>query len=305
MTGRFGAFVITYRRPDALRRTLEALLGQTRPPDRVLVIDNGGGGARAVAAALGNGALETVVAGENLGPAGAAKMGFAHLAADGCEWIAWVDDDDPPQEHRAFERLLAVAESEGPDLAGAGAFGARWDWRRGRPVRLADDELAGTVEVDLLGGSAHPVFRAAAVEAAGLPDARLFFGLEEWSFSLRLRRAGFRLAVDGELMRRYRERAGRLGRRAVHAVLPPDPPSALWRRYYTTRNYIHLMRRTFERPDLAWRQVARTLVRCATAWGRGPKYGMRFTGLELRAVLDGLRGRLGRRVEPGAPGDAV
>lgn len=303
MTGRFGAFVITYRRPDALCRTLEALLGQTRPPDRVLVIDNGGGGARAVAAALGNGCLETVVPGENLGPAGAAEMGLASLAGEGCEWIAWVDDDDPPQERRAFERLLAVADAGGPDLAGAGAFGARWDWRRGRPVRLADAELAGTVEVDLLGGSAHPVFRAAAVEAAGLPDARLFFGLEEWSFSLRLRRAGFRLAVDGELMRRYRERAGRLGRRAVHPVLPPDPPSALWRRYYTTRNYIHLMRRTFDRPDLARRQVARALGRSATAWGRGPGYGLRFTGLELRAVVDGLRDRLGRLVEPGDPGD--
>ncbi|HEX6200749.1 MAG TPA: hypothetical protein VF150_10825, partial [Thermoanaerobaculia bacterium] len=239
---------------------------------------------------------------ENLGPAGAAAVGFERLAAAGCDWIAWIDDDDPPGVPDVFERLLAVAEAEGDDLAAVGAFGSRFDWRRGRAVRLADRELRGVVEVDLLGGSAHPLFRTAAVEAVGLPDAALFFGLEEWSFALRLRRAGFRLAVDGEVMLGYRERAGRLGRRAVHPLLPPDPPHALWRRYYTTRNYIVLMRRTFGRPDLARRQVGRALARSASAWGRGLRYGLRFTRLELRAVADGWAGRLGRRVEPPAAG---
>jgi hypothetical protein len=58
------------------------------------------------------------------------------------------------------------------------------------------------------------------------------------------------------------------------------------------------MRRTFARPDLARREAARALARSLTAWGRGPGYGLRFGALQLRGVVDGYRGRLGRTVPP-------
>jgi hypothetical protein len=76
------------------------------------------------------------------------------------------------------------------------------------------------------------------------------------------------------------------------------PRTSLWRRYYTTRNYIFLMRRTFDRPDLARREVVRALGRCATSISGGPAYAVHFTRHQLRGVRDGLAERMGATIAP-------
>jgi glycosyltransferase involved in cell wall biosynthesis len=298
---RFASFVTTFNRPERLRRTLEITLAQTPPPDRLLVIDNGDPGvAERVVADFPDPRVAYHAMGENTGPAGAAAYGLERLAAEGFDWIGWGDDDTPPKTADAFERLLRLAAGGPADLGGVGAVGARFDWRRGELVRLADAELAGVIEVDAIGGGLQLILRREAVRTVGLPDRRLFFGFEDPEYCLRLRRAGYRLWVDGELMRSYRELAGRMDLELRRSVRPANPPDRLWRRYYVTRNYIHMMRRTFGRPDLARREAAKALGRTVTAWGRGPRYGWEFGKLQLRGVVDGYRGRLGRTVTPQA-----
>jgi len=298
---RFASFVTTFNRPERLRRTLEITLAQTRPPDLLLVIDNGDPGvAEPVVAEFPGPRIAFHAMGENAGPAGAAAYGLERLAAEGFDWIGWGDDDTPPKTADAFERLLRLAAGGPDDLGGVGAVGARFDWRRGELVRLADADLAGVIEVDAIGGGLQLILRREAVRAVGLPDRRLFFGFEDPEYCLRLRRAGYRLWVDGELMRTYRESAGRMGLELRRAVTPAHSADRLWRRYYVTRNYIHVMRTEFGRPDLARREAARSVLRALTAWRRGPGYGLRFGRLQLRGVVDGYRGRLGRTVAPQA-----
>lgn len=298
---RFASFVITFDRPDRLRRTLELTLAQSRPPDRLLVIDNGDPEvSRAVVADFRSPDVVYHPMGENAGPGGAAAYGLERLAGEGYDWIGWGDDDTPPKTADTFERLLRLAAGGPADLGGVGAVGARFDWRRGELMRVADDELSGVVEVDAIGAGLQLILRREAIGDAGLPDRRLFFGFLDPEYCLRLRRAGYRLWVDGELMRTYREAAGHLGRGRRRALRPDVAADRLWRRYYVTRNYIHSMRRTFGRPDLARREAVRAIARALAAWGRGPAYGIRFGGLQLRGVIDGYRGRLGRTVAPQA-----
>ena len=38
---RLGAFVLTYNRPEALAASIAAIMGQTRPPDLLCIVDNG------------------------------------------------------------------------------------------------------------------------------------------------------------------------------------------------------------------------------------------------------------------------
>jgi len=298
---RLGAFVITYRRPAALTRTVETLLAQSVSPGTVLIMDNGASegshdeSSQALAGFGGRVQVRSMRA--NLGPAGAAAEAIAELMATGFSRIVWVDDDDPPRTPNALERLLAVLDSD-QWIAMAGAFGSRWDWRRGRVCRIPDRELEGIVDVDVIGGSAHPILRASAAREIGLPRPELFFGVEEWEYALRLGRSGYRLAVDGDLMHEYRVRAGRLQRNTTRSLLPPYPLNDLWRRYYTTRNLIHSLRRTFGRSDLARRIAVRALVRSLSAWGRGPRYGARYSHLQLLGILDGYRDRLGRTLLP-------
>lgn len=294
------AFVMTFDRPEILDSTLRALLAQRQPPDRVLVFDNGTSVAtREVTERWSSSGVVYRGMRGNRGPAGAACAGVRDALEADADWIWWIDDDDPPMHEEVLDRLLGVLSAH-PEAAGAGAFGARWSWRTGWVVRVPDEELSGPVDVDVFGGSAHFLIRSDAARRIELPNERLFFGLEDWEYCLRLRRAGWRLLADGALTREYRAKHQRLHHRVRSGLLPRDPPDRLWRRYYTERNYIYLMRETFNRPDLARRRAISRVASCFAAWGRGPRFGARFSGFIVKAVIDGYLGRLGQGVAPRA-----
>ena len=70
--------------------------------------------------------------------------------------------------------------------------------------------------------------------------------------------------------------------------MPQDPYHAVWRRYYVSRNYIYRMRETFDRRDLARREAMKAVGRSITSWARGPRYGARYSRLQLRGVVDAV-----------------
>lgn len=299
MSPRWGGFVVTYRRPEALRRSLDRLLGQTRPPEHLWVMDNDPDrSARDVVRDL-SGRVAYRSLPDNPGPAGAAAAALeALLDLDrDVSWFYWGDDDDPPEAQDTIERLLGLASPNRKAPVGAvAAAGVRWDWWSGRPVRLADDELDGAVELDAVGGGMQLLVHRDAVEAVGLPNARLFFGLEDYEYCLRIRRAGYAILADGARIRARRARRDRLDHTPQRRATPRGGLHTVPRDYYATRNYVYSMGHTFRRPDLVGRKIARTLARMLLSWLRGPAYGRRFTRSQARALIDGLRGRLGRTV---------
>ena len=197
-----------------------------------------------------------------------------------------------------FARLLTLAASAPEDAGAVGAVGAMWDWTKGEARRLPDQALTGVVSVDAIAGNSQLIVRQKTVAAVGLPDSRLFFGFEEFEYCLRIRRAGYRLLVDGDMMKECRARCGRLGWTRPRHVLPHHSYETIWRRDYSTRNYIFAMKSTFRRPDLARREVFKAIVRACMSWGHGPRYGSAFTRLQLRGIVDGYFGRTGRTVSP-------
>ncbi|RPI54052.1 MAG: glycosyltransferase [Acidobacteria bacterium] len=295
-----GAFIMTFNRPLVLRRTLELLQAQSRRPDHVLVIDNGSSSAtQDVVSAFPASWISYCGMTENVGPAGAAAFALERLTTEarGYEWIYWGDDDDPPQSPDTIQRLMSIAETSSEDTAGVAAVGALWDWQRGEARRLPDHALTGLIDVDVVGGNQQLILRSDVIRTVGLPDRRLFFGLEEIEYCLRIRRAGYRILVDGDMMRECRARSGRLDWRPPRSKRPAQPQHTLWRRYYSTRNYIFSMR-MFERPDLARHEALKSLARAVLSWGRGPRFGAVFTVLQLRAIVDGYRGCMGQTVVP-------
>src|SRR5262249_13325729 len=90
-----GAFVVTWNRPEPLRRSLETLLRQTWPPDAIFVLDNGeGDDALRVTQDVGGGRIPYRRTGDNLGPAGGIALGMRWLVELGFEWILVNDDDN-------------------------------------------------------------------------------------------------------------------------------------------------------------------------------------------------------------------
>ena len=74
------AVVATYRRPAVAREAIEALRGQTRPPDGIVLVENSS--ERDFTGVYDAGEVEVVHTGWNAGAAG----GFGRLLETGFEW---------------------------------------------------------------------------------------------------------------------------------------------------------------------------------------------------------------------------
>ena len=296
---RLWAVLVTYRRPEDLRQHLEVIADQTRPPDHLVLVDNAPSttSEELLDRYRGRGLRATYLPStENLGAAG----GIVARARDE-DWVVLLDDDNPPRREDLLERLLTVALTArrgDPTVAGTGLTGARFDWRRARLVRFGDEELAGTLSVDYVGGGQFATLQVGALRQVGTFRAELFWGLDDLEFGLRARRAGYRLVVSSELLRWARAHHGRLGRprpsASAQARLVP------WRRYYTLRNLVFVLRWHGRHLTAARVALVRGLGKAAAISLRHPGRAGIELGIAWWAVRDGWTGRLGRRMEPGA-----
>jgi GT2 family glycosyltransferase len=295
---KFGAFIVTYNRPMILKESLKLLLAQTHPPEVILVVDNGDPEEnKLVVKAFPAEKVIHEIVGSNLGSAGGFAFGVKWFYERGYDWIYCGDDDNPPVTADTFERLLKLG-CISDDIGAVGSVGAQWDWKKGETQRLPDERLDGIVAVDFIGQNNSFTLRKEAVASVGLPNADLFFGYPDLEYCLRIRRAGYRLLVDGKLMYEHRARDGRLNLVKKQTLLPSRSYNSIWRNYYTTRSYIFMMTQIFKRSDLARREALKAAGRILMSWTRGLKYGAAFTGYELRGVVDGYLGRLGQTVTP-------
>jgi GT2 family glycosyltransferase len=296
----FGVLV-TYRRPTDLRASLAAIAGQDRTPDGLIVVDNSPGPANEHAVVSSMSVAHYVPAAENLGPAGAIAEGMRRIleTAAARDWIVVFDDDDPPKDSRMLSTLASFAQERSerdPATGGVGLSGVRFDRRKGRVVRVPDDELHGAVSVDCFGGNQFPLYSVRAVQNVGPPRRDLFFGLEELEFGLRLRDAGYSLYGHGAMWYEGRAAQGRLGARVAPTISVAEPT---WRRYYSLRNLILILRSIGR---------TRTAVRVTFVAGMAkpianlpvhPRQALRNLLLNWRACRDAWTGRTGRTIEPG------
>jgi rhamnopyranosyl-N-acetylglucosaminyl-diphospho-decaprenol beta-1,3/1,4-galactofuranosyltransferase len=106
-TERVCAVVVTYNRLDLLRECLTALEGQTRPVDRILVVDNLSSDGTPEAVEREHPVADLLRLPENLGGAGGFHAGVRDAYEAGYDWI-WLMDDDTIATPTALEELLAA-----------------------------------------------------------------------------------------------------------------------------------------------------------------------------------------------------
>jgi GT2 family glycosyltransferase len=92
--GRVCAAVLTYNRKELLEHCLAALLAQSDPPERILVLDNAStDGTAELVARFGDPRIEHVRLERNIGAAGGFARMFRHVYDAGWEWGWFLDDD--------------------------------------------------------------------------------------------------------------------------------------------------------------------------------------------------------------------
>jgi GT2 family glycosyltransferase len=223
---------------------------------------------------------------ENLGPAGGLAWGIDAARESGFDAF-WLMDDDSRAERDTLSTLLGIAEGRGRIAGIVGCSGGVI--RFGLIRHLDDPRLRGEhrgidapfpVDFVLLDGAL--VFRRV-VDIVGVPKASYFSMMEDVEYPLRARRAGFDVLVTKrDLMQR--EHLGSV------------PGTALWRSYYQSRNHVR-MALDFRSPSLLFGCAARQ-ARFMYAALRAPDRRWQRVKLRSRGVWDGLRGRMGRRLEP-------
>src|SRR3954447_9091811 len=107
------AIVVTYNRVELLRECLTALERQSRPVDRILVIDNDSGDGTPDIVRTEHPVAELVELGENRGGAGGFHEGTRRAYDEGFDWLWLMDDDTIPTETALAELLAAPVKLDG------------------------------------------------------------------------------------------------------------------------------------------------------------------------------------------------
>lgn len=203
---RVTAVLVAYNRRELLRESLEALAAQSRPVDRLVVVDNAStDGSTEVAASLLEGWGERgrlIHLKTNTGGAGGFAVGIAAAVADPeTDWV-WVMDDDTVPDPDALAGALATharyLEEGADDLA---VMGSRVVWIDGEDhpmntpkakIRASAAErsraaAAGGMEIRSI-SFVSAFLRAARVRELGLPIADYFLWNDDFEYSARLLR---------------------------------------------------------------------------------------------------------------------
>jgi rhamnosyltransferase len=292
---------------DIIRDSLGAVLRQTLAPDEVLIVDNGS----TEAPDQGGYSGVTFVRSElNLGPGGAATIGFSYALEHGYDWVWLLDDDTkpPPDTLKLLVDLARESETSGAGKIGIVApshnlLNIRRAWQGNcltpsgpRPPRLRDGEDHFTCDSVIWSGA---LVRVAAVAEVGLPRIGVRGVWEDFSFdygdieyAFRIRSAGYLIVVRTDIVIDHRLGDG-MSRRVFGVNFYSTNHSA-HRRYLYFRNLIFFWLRLYPRHNwpmlLIWFSYRTSII------VSGILFFERGRGRKLKACLygirDGLRGRL-------------
>lgn len=289
----FAAFIMTYKRPLILKETIYKIKNQSHPPGKILIIDNDPEcSAKNILLDFSDTNVSYRSVGYNSGPAGAAKLGLEILSNEGYQWIAWMDDDDPPIFEDTFEILLKLAISE-PNCGCVGTVGQYFNRSNGLINRVYDHELdqEGSLFVDnIAGGMCKIVNAAVCIKGKVYPDEQLFYGFEELDFDLRMQKAGFSLLVDKQLYKRHRIHYNRIDLNTKRGSI--KPLSKLWREYYSTRNSLIILYRNKLRFAFL-KAIFRNFIKIFIGYRFGLKYGSYNAKIISKGLFDFATGKYG------------
>ncbi len=230
------AVVVTYNRLQLLKECIQALKAQTRPPDSILIVNNGS------TDETSQWLLEQpdllVITQRNLGSGGGFEAGIQWGFKNGYSWIWCMDDDGYPKSD-ALEKIL---EPELDRLCLRNCAVINKDDRKSFVWKTRHYATLDEVDCSLIEGIGHPfngtLIHRNIVERVGVPRQNLFLWGDETEYYYRITRRN-RIPVC-----------------TVAASVHYHPAAAFsykkdwdyrnaWKMYYYIRNRFHIQRTKF------------------------------------------------------------
>lgn len=283
---RVTAVVVTYNRKALLRECLAALGAQTRPCDRVLVVDNASADGTPEVVRGEFPAADLLVLPENAGGAGGFHAGLRDAHADGADWMWLMDDDTIPAPTALAELLDAPDALEGLPRPLLLASKVVWTDGRLHPMNLSGLGRDAAHFIEGCGRHLVPLRTAtfvsllvhrSAVDEFGLPLAHYFIWSDDIEYTARITRA--------------RPQAGYLVPSSVAEHRTKTPHTAVsdtgGRFYFHVRNSLYMLRSRAwgvdEKLSLLFMVVTTTRAYLATN-----HFGRESIRVVLRGLRDGL-----------------
>ncbi len=211
------AVIVTHNRCQLLQQCLQAVLAQSRAPERVLVVDTAStDGTAEMLRSLP--AVDVLRLDENVGGAGGFAAGMQDAFAGGYEWL-WLMDDDTIAEPSALLALLEPLDRldglPAPDI-----LASRVLWTDGRlhPKNYPAprfEQSSNDVFVEAVGRGLLSIRLASfvsilvhrdAISRCGLPDARYFMWGDDGEYTARLLRTGTGYTVPASIVHHHTAR---------------------------------------------------------------------------------------------------
>lgn len=258
MPATVAVIVVTYNRQQLLLECLDALLGQHRPPDKVILIDNASndGTAESLQAAgyLADPRIAYTRLTENTGGAGGFHAGMQQGLADGYDWL-WVMDDDTAPAPDALAKLLGFQQQH-PQVQALASLPVSPDQRvqyrhRGwiKPCQLSNRVIVPITAADVaqeyrvIGHCSFVglMVSARVAQQTGLPRKDFFIHYDDYEYCARLAKYGEIYLVPASVIIHKEERLDSTELKTSWLGTSPRIPFArLWLRYYPLRNLIFL-----------------------------------------------------------------
>ncbi len=214
------AVVVTHSRPKLLLKVIDALRGQTRPVDEIVIVDNAS--CTETQELLRRMSDVVVVRSDvNLGGAGGFAIGMKKAYQLGADWVWLLDDDAIPRNDALAVLTNALAHLPGPIGALCGTvrefgdiaithrrmFSSTFGFERPVP-RSAYSKTCVPIDTGSFVGFMVP---SSAIDAVGFPNADFFLAYDDTEYSLRLKCAGFGLWLSpGSIVDHMRDAGSRL-----------------------------------------------------------------------------------------------
>lgn len=244
---RICGLVVTYNRLGLLKECLQAILQQTRPVDKLLVVDNCSTDGTAVwltEFAQRHPVCEVLRLQENMGGAGGFAAGVKAAVLGGTDYT-WLMDDDTIASPQALEKLLDLAEEKQ-----AGFVCSKVLWTDGnlhprnlpggkmRPLHKGDqvDSYQVTCQCELA-TFVSVLIPSPVVYRVGLPIKEFFIWCDDVEYTTRISEAGYTnyYCAESEVV----HKTGEVGSYSVADALPSMAP----RFFYQVRNQCYLKHR--------------------------------------------------------------
>jgi GT2 family glycosyltransferase len=245
--------VVTYNRQNLLTRCLDAILNQTRCPDKIIVVDNastdGTGQMLREAKWASVDHIKLLQLQENIGGAGGFSRGIKLATEMGADFM-WIMDDDALPEPDSLEILLNHASDDNHLYGSLPVDDDRLSWplisldNNNKEISQLDSisDVKGVTKVRFLPFLGMLISRTIVLRV-GLPDEGFFLAVDDVEYCLRVQKSGSNIFVV---------EPSKLHHPAAETYLLQMPFKQLrclkipsWKRYYDVRNRLLLARKHY------------------------------------------------------------